>query len=61
MARTGSSADSELETIAVISAADTGGGGGACDAGSKETEPLMSMGSSAGRRANAVDSSEGVR
>ena len=61
MARSGSSADSELETIAVISAAGAGAEDGVCAAGTKETESLMSMGSSAGRRANAVDSSEGAR
>lgn len=64
MARSGS-ADSELETIAVISAGSSEGDDGGCDA--KETEPLMqgSMGSLAGRRStnasNTADSKESLR
>lgn len=61
MARTGTSADSELESVAIINAAvgDTGDVG--CDA--KETEPLTqaSIGSVAGRRGSAVESKEALR
>ena len=60
MARTGaSSADSELETIAIINAAGGDGADGGGDA--KETEPLVQGPTVAGRRGSAIDSKESSR
>ena len=58
MARTGLSADSELETIAIINAAGEGADGGAY---SKETEPLTQGPTVAGMRGITLDSKEGSR
>ena len=58
MARTGVSADSELETIAIINAGGEGPDGGA---DSKETEPLTQGPTVAGRRGSTLDSKEGSR
>ncbi|CAL5228441.1 g11576 [Coccomyxa viridis] len=58
MAKTGVSADSELETIAIINAAGDGADGGAdC----KETEPLTQGPTVAGRRGSTLDSKDSSR
>ena len=58
MAKTGVSADSELETIAIINAAGDGADGGA---DSKETEPLTQGPTVAGRRGSTLDSKDSSR
>jgi hypothetical protein len=61
MARSGTSADSELESIAIISAAGGDTGDVGCDA--EETEPLTQAGicSVAGRRGSAIESKEALQ